>query len=214
MNIMQQIRRRIFRGGRGASEERMSCTKETCTVSENRSKRQSNTQKKQASGQTLFETMVALGLIMMGVVTLVVLVGRAIGLSRVVADRFTATYLAAEGIEVVKSLIDTNVLRSASGCSWTGGGAGCVSLAAGTYDVDPQGLALIPASGNPLWFDSINRLYSPYAGGASTPTNFIRTVELISLRGGDELQVTAKVRWVSRGGSYDIILEDHFFNWQ
>ena len=164
-------------------------------------------------GQTVLEAIVALGIVTTGVVALLVLVSRGVGLGRVVADRYTATYLAAEGIEMVKTLITTNVLRAGFGCTWNGGGAGCNNLSDGDYSVDFK-RDEITTPINPLIFDPAAKMYTidSVQDGVASPFSRVVTIRNDSLE--ENMTVTARVNWTSRGGDYEVVLEDHFYNWQ
>jgi hypothetical protein len=155
----------------------------------------------------LLEAIVALGVLTVGFLGVLTLVNRSIGLNRVVADNYTGNYLAAEGIEVVKNILDRNVII---GASWNAGvAAGCYLV---TYD---SRLLSVPSAcgvgGAPqLRFDSVSKRFS-YAG--SVVTNFRRVISVAQV-GADELRVNSTVSWQTRGGSYQVILEDHFLNWR
>lgn len=138
----------------------------------------------------------------MGVITLL---SRAISLNRVVADNYTATYLAAEGIEVAKNIIDGNVLQQQP---WNNG------VQQGEYELDYRSTAISSAfAGRKLRFDTETRIYS-YDGEVETP--FIRKITVTPVGDGStEVRVNSEVAWTGRGGAESIInLEDHFFNWR
>src|SRR3989338_4555341 len=78
-------------------------------------------------GVVLVEVIVAISIVLTGIVATYTLATRAIGLNRIVAERHVATYLAAEGIEIVKNFIDSNVL---AGQPWNSG------LSDGCYELD------------------------------------------------------------------------------
>lgn len=152
-------------------------------------------------GQSLVEAMVAAGILAMGLMGIMSLLAQSFGLNRVVTDNYTATYLSAEGIEVVKNIMDTNRV---AGRSWDSG------LGAGIYEVEYDSRSLLPNQNRNLGFDPSSKLYS-YGGTQETP--FRRTVTLTRVS-ADELKIVAAVTWASRGGSYATNLEDHFYNWR
>jgi len=159
-------------------------------------------------GQVLLETIVALGVLTVGFLGVLTLVNRSIGFNRVVADNYTGNYLAAEGIEVVKNILDHNVIIGA--VPWNAG------IAGGCYLVTHDSLSLGVPSGCAvgsapfLRFDATSKRFN-YSGSAQT--NFRRVISLTFV-GGDELRVNSMVSWQTRGGSYQVDLEDHFFNWR
>lgn len=166
-----------------------------------------------SKGFTLVELMVALGIIVVGLLASFTLLSSSIGLQRVVADRLTATYLAGEGIEIVKNFIDTNVQRASVGCTWNGGD-GCIAISSGTYEIDFMSTVLESAQGRNLYRDRATGFYAfrPSADPEITP--FTRRIAIDLAPDGEEMRVTSTVAWSVRGGNYEINAEDHFYNWR
>ncbi|SRR3989344_2454417 len=163
---------------------------------------------KKRSGQFLVELLVALGILTTGFMAMLGLLSRSIGLSRVVSDDYVATYLASEGIEVAKNILDANTLQE--GRAWNAGFA-----SAGVYEVSYDSRELsVPDSGKTLNFDEAQH-YSYYAG---TPTPFRRKVVVTPVEDVngkiDEIQINSIIDWSSRGRTAQVNLEAHFFNWQ
>ena len=146
--------------------------------------------------------MIAITVIVVGLLGMYSLLARSLSLTRVVTDRYVAANLAAEGIEVVKNLIDTNVLQLKP---WN------QNLSSkGEYEVAYNSVALSPFLGKKLSYNSVNSLYSYDASGA--PTNFVRKIILDPIN-SEEIKVNSIVSWLTRGGAvFEINLEDHFFN--
>jgi len=160
------------------------------------------------SGQLLIEMLVALGILTVGFLGVMTLLSRALGLNRVVADNYAATYLAIEGIEVTKNILDSNII---AGSGWATNGG----FQDGDFEVQYDSRELIsPATGAPLSFDPDSRLYGyELPGGNPVATPFVRTVH-ITLK-TNEVVVNSKVDWTSRGGgTFNVNLEDHFYNWR
>lgn len=155
-----------------------------------------------SSGQSLVEAMVAMSLIFFGILGVYGLAARAISLNRVVADRYVAIYLASEGVEVVKNIIDANVLQRRP---WNEG------LFNGEYEIEYKDSVLRSNQGRPLLHDANTGLYNYTVGEETT---FRRVIKIDTLGDGEELKVVAQVSWRSRGGDYSIDIEDHFFNWR
>ncbi len=153
-------------------------------------------------GEALIEALIAITIIVVGLLGMYSLLSRSVSLTRVVTDRYVAANLASEGMEVVKNIIDTNVLELKP---WN------QNLASqGDYEVSYNSLSLSSFSGKALLYNSKKGLYSYEAGGM--PTNFIRKITL-EPKGPEEIQVNSRVSWLSRGGAvFEINLEDHFFN--
>lgn len=162
--------------------------------------------KKQSQrGQSLIEAMIALGVLTTGFLGIISILSKSFFYERNISDTMTATYLASEGIEIVKNLIDNAYLSSQS---WNS----CIQNS-GEYELDYKTICptLKPYdSGDYLSFDSSTNLYS-YS--ALPKSNFSRDIR-IKLN-GDEIIVNSIVNWntgILRNQSINI--EDHFYNWQ
>lgn len=157
-------------------------------------------------GQALIETLVAVSVLTVGFLGVVGLLSQSLGSNRVVSDDYTATYLGAEGIEVVKNILDHNTITSNAG--WRDG------LKDGPYSLEYGDIKLTsPPIDSVLYFDPSTNFYNYNKTGEAT--HFTRIITISTGQIQDELVVSSKVSWVTRGGgSSEIDLEDHFFNWQ
>lgn len=154
-------------------------------------------------GQVLVESMVAVSILVVGFLGMFSLLSRSLSLNRLVADSQTATYLAAEGIEVARNLVDSNVIQ---GKAWKAGGF----AVPGSYEVEYNSTFLMPDESRSFFFNPSTLRYS-YAGG--NPTSFKRKI-MISASGPNEIEVNSIVSWTTLGGgSFQLNLEDHFMNW-
>lgn len=153
-------------------------------------------------GYLLIEVMVAVSLLTVGFLGILKLSSNAIGLNRVVSDQFIANYLAMEGIEVVKNIIDANVINARP---WGD------DLNSGNFEISYNGLELEYNQRRYIKFDE-NIVRYNYQSGIETP--FIRTIYIDNLS-SDEIKVNSIVSWTGREGTkFDVNLEDHFFNWK
>lgn len=167
---------------------------------------------KSRSGQSLVEAMIAISLLLVGFMGAITLINRSIGLTRVVADQYVGTYLAAEGIEVVKSLVDANYLASRP---FHDGFESCVNTCEWQLQYDSTWESGRPQAytGRTFWYDPLNGTYTYTPFG--TETSFTRKVN-VTLGGptGNELMVESRVEWRSRGGgTAAVTLEDRFYDW-
>lgn len=180
-------------------------------------------------GQTLVEAIVALSILTVGFVGIVALLAKSFQLNRVTADDTQATYLAAEGIEVAKNIIDYDVYLGLSQrttpsstvddweCSFGLNPATHQSADyALEYDTAPTNCSSPPTitsepNGNKLYFNPSTGLYS-YSSFNGQPTDFTRDVYITAVS-NDELDVKSTVAWSSGGLGDSITLEDHFYNW-
>lgn len=146
--------------------------------------------------------MIGISIVVVGLLGILAVSSRSISLNRVISDQFTANYLAAEGIEIVKNLIDANIIQ---GKPWNQG------FSTGSFEADYKSLNLESSQNRQILFDASNNFYN-YQNG--NPTNFVRTIN-IQLVSADEIKVNSVVKWTTRGGGqFEINLEDHFFNWR
>jgi type II secretory pathway pseudopilin PulG len=153
-------------------------------------------------GQLLIESMIGISIAIVGILGILALLSKSASLNQVVSNQFIGNYLAAEGIEIVKNLIDANIIQ---GKPWNQG------FQTASFEADYTSLSLAPNQNRPLLFDSANNLYS-YQSGA--PALFTRTIN-IELVGSEEIKVNSVVKWRTRGGGqFEVNLEDHFFNWR
>lgn len=175
-------------------------------------------------GQTLIEALVALSILTVGFVGIVTLLARSFQLNRTTANDTQATYLASEGIEVAKNIIDYDVYYGLSQSSSTNDWGCSFNLNVGqsadyalVYDTAPTNCSAPPLvrsqpNGNHLYFDPVNDTYT-YNSFSTQSTNFTRDVTITAVS-ADELDVQSTVTWTDGGLSNTITLEDHFYNWQ
>lgn len=162
-------------------------------------------------GQMLVEALVALSVLTVGFLGILTLLSRSIALTRVVGDNYIATYLAAEGIEIIKNLVDANYIQRKS---WGDG----FDISGQRYEVDykdtnPNSLTVFSEPGNFLNFNPATNFYS-YDVGAGSPSLFKRIVT-VTFPNADEMQVVSEVSWITRGGGLSkVLVEDHFYNWR
>lgn len=165
------------------------------------------------SGQSLVEAMIAISLLLIGFLGTITLINRSVGLTRVVADTYVGTYLASEGIEVTKNLIDANYIANRN---FNNGFALCVNGCDWELENDTTWENKPPqpyTTGTAFTFDPFTGRYSYANSGIAT--TFKRKVT-VTLKGstGNEISVVSRVDWKARGGGISSVsLEDHFFNW-
>lgn len=161
-------------------------------------------------GFTLLETLVAVALLTTAVASAISIVSRSIQSATYARDQMTASFLASEGIELVRNLRDTkaremleglaseNWLESLTGSS-CGGGSPC--------DIDPVDLSIPGCSsdGCPLSLDG-SGFYRPTSG---TATKFSRKIVI-----SDNDEKSALVTVTVRVGSEDYArIEENITNW-
>jgi type II secretory pathway pseudopilin PulG len=163
-------------------------------------------------GQIMIEAIVALSIIAIGIIGVFTLTSRSISLNRVTADRYVAVNLANEGIELVKNLIDRNIMEylkkewnSIPGFDGTG-----------DYEIDYNDTELSSVGGDPLCFNPDSSGYYRYCEqDGDKETSFQR---IITITEKDDkykhIEVVSKVYWESRGAIYDFSVKDDFYDLQ
>ncbi len=173
--------------------------------------------RKNERGQILIESIVSISIASVALIGILSILSNAVAAGRGISERFTATYLAAEGIEVVKGIIDINY---AQGLAWNADlSTGSYELSYDTVQSATSGLDserissdLFVTSTLPLHYSVTLGLYSYVSSGALT--RFYRTVQVTNVD-ADELQIVSIVEWEPRPGKTDSMsVEDHFFNWR
>lgn len=162
-------------------------------------------------GQLLIESIIAISLVVVGMMAILGFLASALSLNRVVSDQLTATYLAGEGIEIVKNIIDSH---KGNGKLWNEGlnvnGPEDYSLQYDDKKLTDRAFQL-----GPLLYDPATG-YSYKGGGKETA--FKRTVRLTPILLNDrvnEYQVNSVVTWYTRGGGiFTVDIEDHFYDWR
>lgn len=147
--------------------------------------------------------MVSIVLITVVMGPVLVLAMSAVNVASRIEHNLIAANLAQEGVEVIRSIRDTN---------WLNGSAFDNNLPAGTWRVqwDTAGGGLMAVGSNPV-LKKNNGLYN-YSTG--TDTVFRRTV-IISKPNSGELTLVSSITWVERGNiNRTVSAESHLFNWR
>lgn len=165
-------------------------------------------------GFTLVETLVATAIIVLASVGPLALAGRSLSQANYIRDQITASFLAQEGLEIMRNVRDAQggvtaiaALQGAvcsQGCRVSG-----TELSGNSYTVTP-----CTGSCAPLSYDGDENIYQ-YTSGS--PSIFTRTIRIDPpLNGTDEYKVHAVVRWSRGYGTREIDLTENLFNrtWQ
>lgn len=168
------------------------------------------------NGFTLIEVVTAVTVVTVGVVGAFTVVQTVAGYTSLSLSQLTATYLAQEGIEIVRNIRDGNWLDPAV-LPWndgiTSGAAACC-------------ICVIPCSceceadyvNNIQFLDfysdrflSIDGGFYKYSGGG-VKTRFKRKI-IVGQDDADILNVTTTVSWLEKGRSYEISVEETLYNY-
>lgn len=156
-------------------------------------------------GFTLIEVLLAVFIFMVGISSLSITINMAVSSITETKSKLIASYLAQEGIEIVRNIRDSNwlVQRDNPGFAWDSG------LALGDYEADYQNQALLGYAGRYLNSDG-NGFYSYSAG---TATKFKRKIA-ISDKTANSLKVSSRVDWEVRTRPYNIEVVEYLYNWK
>lgn len=156
----------------------------------------------------MIESMVSVGLVVVGLVGIFGLITRSINMNKDVQNRVVATYLAAEGIEIIKNIIDTNVEKSyETTWIWNQG-------LNGLYEVqyDSRLNSLVPIASTSTTKLTLNEATGRYMYGSGLTTPYTRTVKVSG--GGDTINVNSFVEWTTDNKKYVVHLSDVFLHWR
>jgi hypothetical protein len=155
----------------------------------------------------MIESIVAISVVLVGLLGIVSLLIRSIGINRDVASRLVATHLAAEGIEIVRSLVDKNAAdigRGVPGVVWNTG----ISPNA-LVDYDSDGFS--DCAGTALFISG--GMYN--CNEVGTEMGFSRTVSVVDeVSSSDRVIVMSRVDWTDRSGDHVVTIRDIFYDWR
>lgn len=182
-------------------------------------------QKKQ--GFSLIESLLAIGVLIVGILSAFILVVRSLSNIPLIQSRLIAANLAQEGIELVRQKRDTNNLN---GLPWTAGfNKGCIcppdlSISldpACYYEISADDRILRPYTNTYLAVDDKDPEdwkynYSYTGKDAEFPFFFKRKIEIcfpINSNGFNEMRVKAFLEWRVKRNNFSLVVEDHLFNY-
>ncbi len=157
---------------------------------------------------TLLEVLVALFVITVGVGGVFSLVTQTLSFAANAQSQLTATYLAQEGIEIVRNIRDSNFLRIHKGVTsahWDDGLTGCESSSTGC-EADYTSTSLLSQDR----FLNIAQNFYSYLPG--TQTAFKRKI-FIDAPSPDVRNVTVQVSWQERGRTHQVSDATVLYNW-
>ncbi|MSU54433.1 MAG: prepilin-type N-terminal cleavage/methylation domain-containing protein [Candidatus Staskawiczbacteria bacterium] len=159
-------------------------------------------------GFTVAEMIIAIAVLSFGIILIYGAFFASFNATYSVGPRFTATYLANEGQEIIKNIRDNNILNSDS---WS---LGLVeSSCSDGCQVDYKALIYSDIADYDDTFLTLNEdgFYSHQVGG--TPTMFKRRI-LISEVGedGDVLKVNVLVSWTYKGGVFSLNIDQYLYD--
>jgi len=165
---------------------------------------------KKIKGSVLLESMIAISLITVGLIGIVSFLSSSIRTSKDISQRFTAAYLAAEGIEAVKYEIEKNYQEKK-----VFDAGSCIDVSCRTI-VTPGSSVMITEGS--MFLNSLGDFFEE----SGTGKGYSRQVFIES--GEDNIHVFSAVTWGVSGAqseskedllknAHTIIVEDTFWNW-
>lgn len=167
-------------------------------------------------GFTLVEALIAMSVLIIGIFSGFVLVTRALYNAAVIQDRLTASFLAQEGVELVRQIRDTNFIKILNNedANWRDG------LEDGSYIVEAkiregESISLVPIEEgaevpNLLYDDNIDQKIFNYSSGERTVFN--REIKISTIT-DNQIMVEVIMKWRTRNVDFDLTVEDRLFNW-
>jgi len=190
---------------------------------------------KQEKGFTLIETLVAVSIFSVSILSLMAVLAQGISDTNYAKQKIIAAYLAQEGIEYVRNMRDTFVLYGVQ-TGWSDFNDKLIVAACqgqyGCYfndekkDDEPFDMFRVPQSQPitkilfescpsdgcpPLFYYSTTGKYGYNIYGVNS--GFVRKIK-INIIDDDQTQVLSTVSWVQGSGKYEITFSENLSNWQ
>ena len=166
-------------------------------------------------GFTLIEVVTAVTVVTVGVVGAFAVVQKVAGYTSLSSSQLTATYLAQEGIEIVRNIRDGNWLDPAipfwdDGIT-SGAAACCICVMPCSCECEADyinNIQYLDAYSDR--FLNVDVGFYKYSGGGAE-TRFKRKI-IVGRDDADILNVTTTVSWSEKGRSYEISVEETLYN--
>ena len=158
-------------------------------------------------GFSLIEVITAIFILTVGVGGAFSLIYQTLSAVYTIRSELTASFLAQEGVEIVKNLRDNAWLesRAATSTSWLSN----LSEAGGDFEIDYSTQSLSRANNSTYLKVDSNGFYN-YSTG--TPTNFTRNVVLTNVS-TTTVKVVVNIEWQTGGRSHSLEIVENITNW-
>lgn len=153
------------------------------------------------------ETTVALAVLLTSVVGPLTLASFSLRSASVAKNNLVAAGLAQEGLELVRTVRSSNILKNAD---WLTGLGFCLNSSGCSIDAKNLSVGNCGGACPDLLFDLPLNLYN-YETGDSTI--FSRKIKLTETVAGREIRVDVTVSWKEKFGAKSFELSDSLFNW-
>lgn len=171
------------------------------------------------SGFTLVETLVAITILLLAVAAPLSLATKSLNSAALAKQQITASFLAQEAMEYIRSVRDENVIRFDD---WLHASSGVQNCFNGRCIVDPTAISgtdsIKKCSGGicPLLrYNETNGVYSYDSGTGTADSIYTRVVEMVDVVNDEEIAVLVTISWLGPNGvTYKVIIRENLTNWQ
>lgn len=185
----------------------MSASFEKYLFMENKSFTQLNSSKRNLTGFTIIELMIAVFILLVGILAAFALVSNSIAYSSTYKLQLTAAYLAQEGIEIVRNIRDTNWIDPAEP-AWDDG----LTSGSDFYNFDYRSQN-IPDNSN-----CSGKEYLKFDGNFYTCSDdliaMFRRKVFIDSSTADVLDVSVTIEWSERGRDHNFLIQEKIYKWR
>jgi type II secretory pathway pseudopilin PulG len=155
---------------------------------------------------TLLEAIFAISILIFTLTGSFALISRLLGFSPQIQSKLIASYLAQEGIEIVRNIRDTNWIQNQS---WLTNLSTTTSAKLDYLSNSfPDSINCVIGDNDPLNFNG-----NYYTCRAGTPTKFKRKITLTQIS-PDEIEVLVEVSWQEKGTIQKVRVKEHLYNWK
>ncbi len=155
-------------------------------------------------GFTFLEVIIAVFILVVGIVAAYLVSQTPIFYTQNSINRLTAAFLAQEGIEIVRNIRDNNWLDNDD---WND--ELDERLGNNFYEADYSDDDLVEKTGGPNLLQIDDNVFYNYGDG--NDSKFTRKINIKDQ--SNYLKITSKVEWTHKGKDYEIVVEDHLYNW-
>lgn len=162
----------------------------------------------------MLELMITVFIITVGIGSISGLITYTLSYTSFNSSKLIASYLAQEGIEIVRNIVDTNLIE---GETWSEGlqafcVTGCIvdyNHSYGPTQEDPN-----PPSFADQYLNIDSSNFYGYSSGPQTKFQRKITIQDILATPEDDLAVIVEVLWQEKGKDYKISAQENLYNWR
>jgi len=158
---------------------------------------------------TMIEMIAAIFVVNLGIMAVFSLLIQSTTFINNTASNLTATYLAQEGIEIVRNIRDSNFLKMNQGeeASWNDN----LSVGADYYNFDYRSQS-IPDNVNCSGQIYLQISNGYYACSPNPAVKFQRKIRINQIS-GDKMEVLVEVLWTERGKNHNVSVQETLYRW-